>query len=88
MPRRTRDLPGAAVLRDEVRCFDRECERLLDRSAGKFVLIRGDAVAGVYETEAAAVSAGYATFGPVPFLVRQILSTPERARLEIHEGRA
>jgi hypothetical protein len=76
------------VLRDEVRCFERECDRLLDRSAGKFVLIRGDAVAGVYETEAAAVAAGYSTFGPVPFLVRQILTVPERVELEIHEGRA
>lgn len=47
----------------------------LSASEGKFVLIRGSDVAGIFDTYADALSAGYERFKLAPFLVKQISST-------------
>jgi hypothetical protein len=71
------------VLREEFACFGRECERLIESDRGKFVLIRGARVIGVFSTEAEAIRAGYDEFGPVPFFVRQL--RPDTLRLQFDD---
>jgi predicted nucleotidyltransferase len=51
--------------------YARELPNLLDR-AGKFVVIGGDVVAGVYDTYGDALKFGYDRFELRPFLVKQI----------------
>ena len=70
------------VLREEVACFARECDRLLATDPGKFVLIRGPRVVGVFATESEAIRAGYEEFGPVPFFVRRIQPGIDRLHLD------
>jgi hypothetical protein len=71
------------VLGEEYACFGRECARLLESDRGKYVLIRGPRVVGIFSTEADAIRAGYEEFGPVPFFVRQL--RPEALRLHFDE---
>ncbi|MCI4350237.1 MAG: hypothetical protein L3K15_01815 [Thermoplasmata archaeon] len=71
------------VLREEYACFGRESERLLASDQGKYVLIRGAQVVGIFSTEAEAIRAGYDAFGPVPFFVRQIRPDANRLRLDL-----
>ena len=51
--------------------YARELPSLLDQ-AGKFVVIGGDVVAGVYDTYGDALKFGYDRFELTPFLVKQI----------------
>jgi len=44
----------------------------LTANEGKFVLIQGSDVAGVFDTYADAIKEGYEKFGLKPFLVKQI----------------
>ena len=46
----------------------------LTANEGKFALIQGDHVVGVFDTYADAIKEGYAKFGLNPFLVKQIQS--------------
>ncbi len=68
-----------AVLDSELETYERHKEELLGSAEGKFVLIRGEEIAGVYETKADAIAQGYRKYGNVPFLVKQILKieTPQ-----------
>lgn len=58
-------------LETEQETYARELPTLL-ASAGKFVLIQGDSVAGIYDTYADALKVGYERFGLSPFFVKQI----------------
>ena len=60
-------------LATELKTFGTNLPVLLGASEGKFVLIRGEEIVGVFDTQMDAVSAGYGKFGNVPFLVKQIL---------------
>ena len=62
-----------ALLDEEVRTYENRKPELLGSSEGKFVLIKGVEVAGIYESETDAITDGYNRFGNVPFLVRQVL---------------
>ena len=62
-----------ALLDEEVQTYETRKPELLGNSEGKFVLIKGGEVAGIYESETDAITDGYNRFGNVPFLVRQIL---------------
>lgn len=59
------------ALERELDTYRRELPHLL-QDEGKFALVHGDAVAGVYTTEEEAVEAGDDCFGLEPFLVKQI----------------
>jgi len=61
-------------LEKEQATYARELPKLLV-SAGKYVVIHGDAVAGVYDTYQDALQVGYEKFGLDPFLVKQIEAT-------------
>jgi len=58
-------------LEKEQETFERELSRLL-ASAGKFVLIHGDDVTGIYDTYPDALKVGYERYGLTPFFVKQI----------------
>ncbi len=69
----------------ELETYQRKLPELLEHE-GKFVLIRGEEVAGVWKTEERALAAAYKRFGPrVPFLVKKIqaVETPEFMRYDI-----
>jgi hypothetical protein len=63
----------AQILDAEVKAYEGQRDNLLGTAEGKFVLIRGSQVAGIYDSKMDAITAGYQQFGNVPFLVKQIL---------------
>jgi hypothetical protein len=64
-------------LKQELATYEREKARLVSESVGKYVLIKGDDVAGVWGTYEDALRQGYQQFGLVPFLVKQVRGTDE-----------
>jgi hypothetical protein len=59
------------VLQDELQVYRRELPGLTAQ-LGQFALLRGQEVAGVWPSYAAALRAGYERYGLVPFLVQPI----------------
>jgi hypothetical protein len=59
------------VLERELATYKRGLPRLMG-NAGKFVLIHGDEVSGVWQTYQDALQEGFRVFGLEPFLVKQI----------------
>ena len=59
-------------LKTELETFERHKHQLIAEHEGKYVLIHGNEVAGVWDTYADALKAGYDRFGLEPFLVKQI----------------
>jgi hypothetical protein len=73
------------LLKQEWRTFQRERNRLLDEGhKGRFALVKGDDVVGVYPDEDAALAAGYARFGVVCFMVKQILAEEDEPIYRVH----
>lgn len=62
------------ALERELEAFQRELPNLLrdEANRGKYVLIHGDEVRGVWPTVDDALEAGYNAFGLDPFLVKEI----------------
>jgi hypothetical protein len=67
------------LLTAELETYERHRDELLGASEGKFVLISGDKVIGVFDTEKDAIDQGYERLGNVPFLVKQVVKveTPQ-----------
>ena len=67
------------ILGAEIKTYEQQRDNLLGTSEGKFVLIRGSQVVGIFDSKMDAIAAGYQQFGNVPFLVKQIvkIETPE-----------
>ena len=61
------------ILGTEIQTYEQQRENLLGTSEGKFVLIHGTQVVGIFDSKMDAIAAGYQQFGNVPFLVKQIL---------------
>ena len=59
------------ALEQEQQTYERELPKLLS-AEGKYALIKGDAVAGTFDTYPDALKAGYDRFGLDPFLVKPI----------------
>ena len=59
-------------LKTELETYEREKSKLVMESEGKYVLIHGNQIAGIWDTYQDALSAGYSAFGLEPFLVKQI----------------
>jgi hypothetical protein len=57
----------------ELKTYEKHREELLGSAEGKFALIRGDEVVGVFDSKMDAIAQGYKHFGNVPFLVKQVL---------------
>ena len=62
------------ALETEARTYERELAGLLS-DEGKWVLIHGDEVVGVFETYQDALKIGYERYVLDPFMVKQIEST-------------
>jgi hypothetical protein len=58
-------------LQKEVETYNAKLPELIS-SVGKFVLIKGDVVEGIYDTYADALKIGYERFKLEPFMVKQI----------------
>lgn len=58
-------------LERELETYTQKLPELL-ADEGKFVLIRGNDVAGIYTSYEDAIGAGYEKFGLTPFMVKQI----------------
>jgi len=62
----------ASELDTELRYFNEHRSNLLRDAAGKFALVKGQELIGVFDSENAAIRHGYEALGNVPFLVKQI----------------
>jgi len=60
-------------LSQEIAHFEAHRKELLERSPGKFVLIKGDECIGTYDSDENAYEEGVRLFGNEPFLIQQIL---------------
>lgn len=69
------------VLEEELATFEQEKKRLLREHRGKFVLIHGSTVMGIYETQIDAIDAGLTQLGPVSILTKKIAETEQPARI-------
>ncbi len=67
------------ALEQELQTFQKELPALLTNAAnrGRFALVHGDAVAGVYPSVDTALDAGYDRFGLETFLVKEITEHEE-----------
>jgi len=59
-------------LEQELRTYEKEKARLLLEAKGKFVLIKGNEIIGVYAAKEDALIEGYKRFGNTEFLVKEI----------------
>ena len=60
-------------LQTELKTYERHRDELLGKSEGKYVLVHGTEIKGVFDSKQDAIKQGYERFGNVPFLVKQIL---------------
>ena len=68
---------GADALRQERAFFEANRAQLVAKSAGKFVLIKGRKLHGVFEAKFDAIDAGYERLGNVPFFVHKVTAAEE-----------
>lgn len=59
-------------LETELRTFNEHRSQLLSSDAGRFALVKGETLMGVFDSETEAIRHGYQTLGNVPFLVKRI----------------
>ena len=62
----------AETLKSELETYNRNKQQLVAQGEGRFVVIHGDEIAGIWGTYEDALQAGYERFGLTPFLVKQI----------------
>lgn len=60
-------------LQEELEFFERQRLELLERAPGKYVLIKGSEVIGIFDTEIEAARIGYRKIGNEPFLIKHIV---------------
>ena len=67
-------MPGthAIDVETELRYFNEHRFELLRVAAGRFALVKGDALIGIFVSETAAIRHGYEVLGNVAFLVKQV----------------
>jgi hypothetical protein len=61
------------TLQPELEVFERHRFELLERAAGKYVLVKGPDIIGTFETEVEAIREGYQRYGNDAFLVKHVL---------------
>ena len=59
-------------LESELRYFNERRSELLQEAPGKFALVKGETLVGVFGSETEAIRHGYRTLGNVPFLVKKV----------------
>src|SRR5438477_12566724 len=79
------DVPPESSLAQEWHVYKRDLPRLLaEEKEGKAILIKGEHVLGIFDTEDAAVQAGYARYVTDSFFVHTIRSQEPIVRLSPH----
>jgi hypothetical protein len=63
------------VFEREWATYEREKARLLAEAPGKFVVIKGDEIIGVYETQNDGIDEGWKRFPGRPVLTKHIVAT-------------
>ena len=68
-------MPAATTqkLQQELEFFERQRLELLARAPGKYALVKGSELIGIFETELEAARAGYRQIGNEPFLIKHIV---------------
>ena len=68
-------MPAAMTpkLQEELEFFERQRLELLERASGKYVLIKGSEIIGIFDSEIEAARAGYRQIGNEPFLIKHIV---------------
>ena len=61
------------VLKQELDYFEKHRVELLEQAPGKYALVKGDKVIGIFDTELDEIRAGYQKIGNEPFLVKHIV---------------
>ena len=59
-------------LESEWRYFNEHRAEFLEQAPGKYALIKGNMLVGMFDSEAGAIRKGYEKLGNVPFLVKQV----------------
>jgi hypothetical protein len=67
--------PRTVSLNREQAVYEANLPRWIPDHEGEHVLIKGNEVAGFYETRDDALAAGYSRFGVVPLFVKQVSSS-------------
>ena len=70
-----------SALEKELRTYDAKKAELLRSAGGKFVLIKGEELIGLYDTIEEALSAGAERYGLDAFLVREVRSEEEKVSI-------
>jgi len=66
------EMSGEQTLQREMETFERLKQELVAEHEGKYALIHGDYVAGIWDTYEDALKNGYESFELKPFLVKKI----------------
>ncbi len=66
------------LLIDEYKYYQNVKSKLLEESEGKFALIKGNELLGLFDTDMDAYQVGISKFGNVPFLIIRISKEEEQ----------
>jgi hypothetical protein len=69
------------ILDREMAVYRAKLPQLLEKDAGRYVLIHGDDVIGIWDTQLQAVNEGYDRWLFEPFLVKQIVANEKPIRV-------
>jgi hypothetical protein len=61
------------LLATELDTYERQRNQLLAAGQGKYALVHGNTIVGVFQSKMDAISTGYERFGNTPFLIKQIV---------------
>ncbi len=69
------------MLEKELAFYEQNLENWLHQHADKFVLVKGEEMNGVYDTNEQALTAAASLFGLESYFIRRIEKAPEQIRL-------
>jgi len=69
------------MLEKELSYFEKNKEKWLGQYDGKFVLIKGEELAGVYDTNEQALTAAASLYGLTSYLIRRVTKNQEDIKL-------
>ena len=64
---------NSPVLMQELEYFEKHRIELFKDAPGKYALVKGEALIGIFDTELEAIRAGYQRIGNEPFLVKHVV---------------
>lgn len=66
------------VLSTEIETYQAHKSKLLENNFGRYVLIKGESIVGIFDTEGEAIQQGYNEFGEVAYLVKKIARSDQK----------